>query len=116
MALNGRRALSPRRPQSRGPQGEETMIGCLIFGGLAAMGIARAMHHRRMCGWGGGCHGRWRHGWGGWHGGYPGHQGGRGWGSFDEGEGAEMGGPGFFGERFEGGFGGGFPGFAGRLR
>ena len=37
------------------------MIGCLIFGSLAAMGIARAIHHRRFYG---GCHG----GGGGWHG------------------------------------------------
>ncbi len=88
------------------------MIGCLIFGGLAAMGIARMMHHRRMCGWGGGCHGRWRHGWGGWHGGYPSHLGGRGWGAFDEDEGPEMHGPSFFGERF----GGGYPQFAGRMK
>ena len=91
------------------------MIGCLIFGGLAAMGIARAIHHRRMCGWGGGCHGRWHHGWGGWHGGYPGYGGGRGWGAPDEDDRAEMGGPGFFEGRF-GGFGGDFSRFAGRMR
>ena len=38
------------------------MIGCLIFGSLAAMGIARAIHHRRF--YGGGC--------GGWHASPPG--------------------------------------------
>ncbi len=44
------------------------MIGCLIFGSLAAMGVARAIHHRRYCsGWGGG----------GWH-------------AFDHDEGAEF--------------------------
>ena len=45
------------------------MIGCLIFGSLAAMGIARAIHHRRFDG--GGCGGGWHgHGhWHGWHGG-----------------------------------------------
>lgn len=66
------------------------MIGCLILGGLAAMGVARAIHHRRMCmAWGGGgWHGRWHHG---WHG--PGGRGfpGGGWGRFDE-EPVEMGG------------------------
>jgi uncharacterized membrane protein len=44
------------------------MIGCLIFGGLAAMGIARAIHrHHHACmAWGRGCHGgSWRHHWGG---------------------------------------------------
>ena len=88
------------------------MIGCLIFGGLAAMGIARVIHHRRMCGWGGGCHGRMHHGWGGgWHGGHPGYNGGRGWGALDDEERADFGGPSFFGERF-----GGFPPFGGRMR
>jgi len=90
------------------------MIGCLIFGGLAAMGIARAIHHRRMCAWGGGCHGRWHHrGWGGgWHGGYQGYPGGHGWAPFDEDERADMGGPSFFGGRV----GGGFPPFGGHMR
>lgn len=40
------------------------MIGCLIFGGLAAMGIARAIHRHHACmawGGGGGCYGPWRH-------------------------------------------------------
>ena len=88
------------------------MIGCLIFGGLAAMTFARAIHHRRM-GWGGGgCHGRWHHGWHGGPGGrgFPG-----GWGRFDE-QPVEMGGAPYP----EGGFGGGwggFPGFGGgRMR
>jgi hypothetical protein len=90
------------------------MIGCLIFGGLAAMGIARAIHHRRMCAWGGGCHGRLHHGWGGWHG-HHGYGGGRGWGGFDEDERADLGGPSFFGERF-GGFGPDFGRFGGRMR
>ena len=60
------------------------MIGCLIFGSLAAMGIARAIHHRRFFGgchgggYGGGWHGH-RH-WHGWHrGGDPRE----GWGGFD---------------------------------
>ncbi len=87
------------------------MIGCLIFGGLAAMSIARAIHHRRMCAaWGGGgCHGGWRHG---WHGrGFPG-----GWGRFDE-EPVELGGAPYP----DGGWGGGglgsFAGFgSGRMR
>jgi hypothetical protein len=95
------------------------MIGCLIFGGLAAAGIARALHHRRMCGgggWGGhGWHGRWHHGWGGHHGwhGHPGYGGGGGWGAFDEEErGGEFGAPPFTGGgRFDG-----FPSFGGRMR
>ncbi len=48
------------------------MIGCLIFGSLAAMGVARALHRRRFCGggWGGGgWHGHGHGHWGGWHGG-----------------------------------------------
>lgn len=63
------------------------MIGCLIFGGLAAMGIARAIHRHHACkAWGGGCHGpRHHHRWG-----WPGHRGG--WGAMDDGEGAELGG------------------------
>jgi uncharacterized membrane protein len=88
------------------------MIGCLIFGGLAAMGIARAIHHRRMCAWGGGCHGRWGHGWGGWHhGGHPGYSGGRGWAPFEDDERVDLGGPSFFDGRM-----GGFAPFAGRMR
>jgi hypothetical protein len=48
------------------------MIGCLIFGSLAAMGVARALHHRHHCGgWGGGWHGHGHGPWGGWHGGGP---------------------------------------------
>jgi|HubBroStandDraft_2_1064218.scaffolds.fasta_scaffold250210_2 hypothetical protein len=80
------------------------MIGCLIFGSLAAMGVARALHHRRFCGGGG-----W--GGGGWHGYGHSHFGGgyggggpfaRGeWGSSDYEEGADFRMP----------FGGGFPGF-----
>ncbi|HVT10114.1 MAG TPA: periplasmic heavy metal sensor [Polyangia bacterium] len=92
------------------------MIGCLIFGGLAAMGVARAIHHRRMVmGWGGGgCHGRWHHGWHGhgpgWHG-FPG-----GWGRYDE-EPVEMGGGPSPEAGWGGGWGGdGFPGFGGRMR
>ena len=58
------------------------MIGCLIFGSLAAMSIARAFHHRHFYG---GCHGGGWHGhrhWHGWHGGGgPDPRGG--WGSFD---------------------------------
>ena len=59
------------------------MIGCLIFGSLAAMGIARAIHHRRFYGGGcGGWHGHHRHWHGhghGWYGGsYPRDE----WGSF----------------------------------
>ena len=60
------------------------MIGCLIFGSLAAMGIARAIHHRRFYGgchgggYGGGWHGH-RH-WHGWHGGGDPREG---WGGFD---------------------------------
>jgi hypothetical protein len=86
------------------------MIGCLIFGSLAAMGVARALHHRRFCGggWGGGgWHG---HGYG--HGHFGGGYGGggpfarEGWGSSDYEEGADFRMP--FG-------GGGFPGF-GALR
>ena len=81
------------------------MIGCLIFGSLAAMGVARALHHRRFCGGGG-----W--GGGGWHGYGHSHFGGgyggggpfarEGWGPSDYEEGAEFRMP--FG-------GGGFPGF-----
>ncbi len=83
------------------------MIGCLIFGGLAAMGIARAIHHHhhhRACmAWGPGCHGGgWRHGWG--------TRGG--WGAFDDGERAEFGG---FPPVGDHGFGG-FRGFGGRMR
>jgi len=80
------------------------MIGCVIVGTLAAMGIARAIHHRH--GWAGGCH---RHGWRG--------MGGHGWHDM------EGPGPGFFGR---GGFGGGYdpedepppwrPGWRRRLR
>jgi hypothetical protein len=60
------------------------MIGCLIFGSLAAMGMARAIHHRRMMcggfyGGGGGWNGH-RH-WHGFHGGGPEPRGG--WGAFD---------------------------------
>jgi hypothetical protein len=68
------------------------MIGCLIFGSLAAMGIARAIHHRRF--YGGGCGGGW-HG-GGWHGHrhWHGFDGGRDprdeWGSFDREDSAEF--------------------------
>ena len=63
------------------------MIGCLIFGSLAAMGIARAIHHRRF--YGGGCggwhHRHWhRHGWYG--GGYPRDE----WGSFDRDDSGEF--------------------------
>lgn len=63
------------------------MIGCLIFGSLAAMGIARAIHHRRF--YGGGCggwhHRHWhRHGWYG--GGVPRDE----WGSFDREDGGEF--------------------------
>jgi len=87
------------------------MIGCLIFGTLAAMGVARALHHRRFCGggWGGGGwhgHGYGRGPWGGWHGGGPYARGE--YGAFDQGwhggleEGADFRAP--FGE-------GGFPGF-----
>lgn len=36
------------------------MIGCIIVGGLAALGIARIAHHRHHRGWG--CGGRWRGG------------------------------------------------------
>ena len=45
------------------------MIGCLIFGGLAAIGLSRAFHHRRMMygGWGGGCGGGWHRRMHGWH-------------------------------------------------
>jgi len=60
------------------------MIGCLIFGSLAAMGIVRAIHHRRFYG-GGGCYGGGWHGhrhWHGWHGG-GGHDPREGWGAFD---------------------------------
>jgi uncharacterized membrane protein len=79
------------------------MIGCLIFGGLAAMGIARAIHHRHMA-WGHGCHGGWRHGWG--------HHGG--WGAFDGGEGVGLGGyPPPYADM---GWGGGFRAFGGRMR
>jgi hypothetical protein len=38
------------------------MIGCIILGGLAALGIARIVRHRRMWGGGWGCHGHWRGG------------------------------------------------------
>ncbi|HLK92441.1 MAG TPA: hypothetical protein VKZ18_21275 [Polyangia bacterium] len=83
------------------------MIGCLIFGGLAAMGIARMMHYRRFCGghhggWHGGWHGH-RH-WHGWHGG-PRDD----WGAFDREDGAEFRSP-FADADFRslGGFGRGF--------
>ena len=36
------------------------MIGCIIVGGLAALGIARIVHHRHHGAWG--CGGRWRGG------------------------------------------------------
>jgi hypothetical protein len=84
------------------------MIGCLIFGSLAAMGVARALHRRRFCGaWGGGGWHGYGHGyghgpghWGGWHGGGP--FGRSEYGAFDQEEGADFRSP--FGE-------GGFPGF-----
>ncbi len=81
------------------------MIG-LIFGGLAAMGIARAIHRHRACmAWGHGCHGGWRHGWG--------HHGG--WGAYDDGERFELGG-GFPPPYADIGWGGGLRGFGGRMR
>jgi uncharacterized membrane protein len=91
------------------------MIGCLIFGSLAAMGLARAFHHRRMmCGGWGGC-GAWHrrmHGWHGRPGWYGGGDPGGGWSSFDHDEAggfrepfADDGFGGFEG-RFDGGFGG----------
>jgi hypothetical protein len=61
------------------------MIGCLIFGSLAAMAIARAIHRRRFCGggWhGGGWHGHrhWHHGgYGGYGSPFPGDE----WGAYD---------------------------------
>jgi hypothetical protein len=63
------------------------MIGCVILGSLAAMGIARAVHHRRF--YGGGCggwhHRHWhRHGWNG------GPYGADEWGSFDRDDSAEF--------------------------
>jgi hypothetical protein len=87
------------------------MIGCLIFGSLAAMGLARAFHHRRMMyGWGG-C-GGWHRRMHGWHGHPHGWYGGMdprgGWSTFDH---EEMGGaeaP--FAEQGFGGFGGDFGG------
>lgn len=82
------------------------MIGCLIFGGLAAMGIARAIHRHHHLAWGGGCHGRWHHG---WYRGWYGNRGG--WGALDDDERADFGGD--F-PPFPSGFGGGFPG--GRMR
>jgi Spy/CpxP family protein refolding chaperone len=84
------------------------MIGCLIFGSLAAMGIARAIHRRHACmGWGGGGYGRWHHG---WHHGWPGYRGS--WSPPDDQEAFELGaGPGFDGPW------GGFPPFGGgRMR
>jgi hypothetical protein len=65
------------------------MIGCVILGSLAAMGIARAFHHRRFygggCGGGGWHHRHWhRHGWGG--GPYSRDE----WGSFDRDDSAEF--------------------------
>jgi hypothetical protein len=62
------------------------MIGCVILGSLAAMGIARAFHHRRF--YGGGC-GGWHHRH--WHrqgygGGYPRDE----WGSFDRDDSGEF--------------------------
>ncbi|MES1206376.1 MAG: periplasmic heavy metal sensor [Pseudomonadota bacterium] len=66
----------------------------MIFGGLAAMSVARAIHHRRRCmAWGGGgCHGGWHHRWHGpGGGGFPG-----GWGRFEE-EPVDMGGGGWGG-------------------
>jgi hypothetical protein len=86
------------------------MIGCLIFGSLAAMGVARALHRRRFCGggWGGGgWHGHgfghgYGHGpWGGWHGGGP--YGRSEYGAFDRDEGADFRSP--FGETGFSGFG-----------
>jgi Spy/CpxP family protein refolding chaperone len=84
-----------------GPQGEDTMIGCLILGSLAAMGISRAIHRHRYMAWGGGCHGRWHHGW-------HGHGHGGGWGGLDDEAHAEFGGFPEAGPRW-----GGFPGFGG---
>lgn len=80
------------------------MIGCLILGGLAAMGVSRALHRRAYAAWGGGCHGRLHHDWHGWHGRQPG-----GWGAYDGEERADFDGPSFAGF-------GGFPAFGGRLR
>ena len=63
------------------------MIGCLIFGGLAAMAIAKGFHYRRFCGgWqGGGWHGH-RH-WPGYYGGpYPRDE----WGAFDRDDGGDF--------------------------
>jgi len=77
------------------------MIGCLIFGGLAAMGVARAIHrHHAYMAWGGGCHGARHHRWG-----WPGHGGG--WGAMDDGEAVEMGGFPHNDTGWGGGFGGG---------
>jgi hypothetical protein len=84
------------------------MIGCLIFGSLAAMGMARAIHHRRMmCGGygygGGGWHGhRHMHG---FHGGGPDRGG---WGGFDHDDHGEFRSP--FADADFGGFGGFGPG------
>ena len=68
------------------------MIGCLIFGSLAAMGIARAIHHRRFCGsWhGGGWHGGGWHGHRHWHGWYGGPHARDEWGTFDGEDGADF--------------------------
>src|SRR5256885_4521991 len=81
------------------------------------MSVGWTFHRRRMCmawgGAGGGCRGRWHHGWHG-HGGrgFPG-----GWGRFDE-EPVEMGGAPYPDAAWGGGGGwGGLPGYGGgRMR
>jgi hypothetical protein len=69
------------------------MIGCLVFGSLAVMGLARAFHHRRFCGgfhggaYGGGWHGHGHRHWHGWHGAGEPREG---WGAFDHEEHGEF--------------------------
>src|SRR5262249_46337975 len=57
-------------------KGDDLMIGCMILGGLAAIGLTKLFHYRRYGG-GWGCGRRWRHHhfhghghgpWGGGHG------------------------------------------------
>jgi hypothetical protein len=70
------------------------MIGFIVLGGLAAVGIARYVHWRRHGGWGpcGGWHHRRWHGhhggWHGHHGGWHGHHGG--WHDLGGGPGADQ--------------------------
>src|SRR4029079_13384289 len=60
-------------------KGDESMIGCLIAGGIAVFAISRMIHARRWYHAGGGCGSRYG-GWHGWHGRHHGRH--RGWGGY----------------------------------